>query len=509
MTNLDADVPLDVFPEPLLTFGHGQCLEHPKDGLFLYGPLLDASKPAEIKFGVVGTADGLDRFRRWSAQLRRYIPPFKPNVPHHAAFPGFEAIFHTIWPERAMAEIEVPAEAIRHSVRLSDRHDSVKQTVELFASRIQAYLRREDANPMLWFVVIPEEVHRYGRPKISPPKNERIPSVLKLPAATAKKILRVGSLFPEEMETADLYRYEVNFHHQLKARLLANLAVVQIVRETSLTPEDFIVNGRASRAVQDPATIAWNVATTAFFKAGGKPWKLASVRPGVCYVGLVFKQDGTNPSVGNACCGAQMFLNSGDGLVFRGAVGPWYSEASKEYHLSRAAAAALMKLVVDSYIETNGQPPDELFIHGRARFDDEEWNGFRSAVPSTTNLVGVRIRGTNEIKLYRPDKHPVIRGTAYCAFNRMGYLWTKGFVPRLRTYPGWEVPNPVCIQVDRGEADLRRVMQDVMGLTKVNFNACVFGDGWPVTLKFANAVGEILTAAPVPNLPPLPFRHYI
>lgn len=52
-------------------------------------------------------------------------------------------------------------------------------------------------------------------------------------------------------------------------------------------------------------------------------------------------------------------------------------------------------------------------------------------------------------------------------------------------------------------------MSDVMGLTKVNFNACVFADGLPVTLKFADAVGDILTAAPVGDLPPLPFRHYI
>jgi hypothetical protein len=26
----------------------------------------------------------------------------------------------------------------------------------------------------------------------------------------------------------------------------------------------------------------------------------------------------------NACCGAQMFLGSGEGVVFKGAVGPWY-----------------------------------------------------------------------------------------------------------------------------------------------------------------------------------------
>jgi len=47
------------------------------------------------------------------------------------------------------------------------------------------------------------------------------------------------------------------------------------------------------------------------------------VRPVVCYVGLVFKNDETPAQVGEACCAAQMFLDSGDGLVFRGALGPW------------------------------------------------------------------------------------------------------------------------------------------------------------------------------------------
>ena len=90
---------------------------------------------------------------------------------------------------------------------------------------------------------------------------------------------------------------------------------------------------------------------------------------------------------------------------------------------------------------------------------------------------------------------PVLRGTAYLSTKQKGYLWTKGFIPRLDTYPGWEVPNPLLIEIHRGEADLLRVMTDVMGLTKINFNTCQFADGQPVTLKFADAVGEILTAA--------------
>jgi hypothetical protein len=37
------------------------------------------------------------------------------------------------------------------------------------------------------------------------------------------------------------------------------------------------------------------------------------------------------------------------------------------------------------------------------------------------------------------------------------------------------------------------------------------GDGLPVTRRFADAIGEILTAAPESDIPetPLPFRHYI
>ena len=81
---------------------------------------------------------------------------------------------------------------------------------------------------------------------------------------------------------------------------------------------------------------------------------------------------------------------------------------------------------------------------------------------------------------------------------------------RLQTYAGREVPGPLSIEIARGHADIEQVMGDVLALTKLNYNACIYGDGVPVTLRFADAVGEILTAAPRrEDLPPLPFRYYI
>lgn len=496
-------------PEPLLSFGFGQQMEHPKDGLFLFGPLADNVNPAEMRIGIIGTADGIACFHEWTNRIRGHIPSANHEAAHHASWPGFQAVFDTKWPETALVELTVDKDELSKAIRIENRHEAIYKAVSIFEEPIKRNLRQNEAPPAVWFVVIPEEVHRYGRPKSSIPKAERGQSTSLFNRKTARKIMQTGSLFEEERVAADLYRFDLNFHHQLKARLLDKQVVLQIVRDTTLTPERFVVEGRQIRTPQDPATVAWNLCTTAFFKASGKPWRLASVRPGVCYVGLVFKKDETAPETGNACCGAQMFLDSGDGVVFRGAVGPWYSKVGEEFHLSQEKAAELMKLVVDAYADMHGKPPSELFIHGKTRFNNDEWAGFCSVVPETTNLVGVRIRSTGDLKLYRHGKKPVLRGTAMMVSERRGYLWTKGFTPRLDTYPGWETPNPLNIELTRGTADLRQVMIDILGLTKVNFNACVFADGLPVTLKFADAVGEILTAAPVQDLPPLPFRHYI
>jgi hypothetical protein len=103
----------------------------------------------------------------------------------------------------------------------------------------------------------------------------------------------------------------------------------------------------------------------------------------------------------------------------------------------------------------------------------------------------------------------VLRGLAHIISHRKAYLWTKGWTPRLQTYPGREVPNPLSVEISKGIAPIETVLQDIVSLTKLNFNTCIFGDGVPITLKFANAVGEILTAGPITGVPPLPFSHYI
>jgi hypothetical protein len=498
---------IKIVDEPKLEFGYKQKLEDPRNGLFLFGPLVDHRKPAQIRAGVVGTQQGVSIFRSWLQRVNSYIPAPKQGVAHQFAFPGFEAAFRTSWPSNPVVELAISATDIGNSIRQSDRHKAIYDTVTLFERAIRTQLRNDDLQVDVWFVVIPDEVWRLGRPLSRLDKSEAIYSTRSLGSRVARRLFREPSLFAEEMEAAEIYRYELNFHHQLKARLIRSRAVVQVVRESTLMVVDVDDPGR--RRLQDAATVAWNLCTTAYFKSGGRPWKLANVRDGVCYVGIVFKINTVDPTRGNACCGAQMFLDSGDGLVFKGAVGPWYSNETREFHLPREEARSLMTHLLRSYYEEHKREPIELFIHGRTRFNDAEWSGFREAVPPHINLVGVRITRSQDMKLFGPERIPLLRGSSYKLNSYRALLWTSGYIPSLDTYPGRETPNPLLIEIARGEAELDTVINDVMGLTKVNFNACLYSDGLPVTLRFADAVGEILTAAPVPEGAPLPFRHYI
>jgi hypothetical protein len=104
---------------------------------------------------------------------------------------------------------------------------------------------------------------------------------------------------------------------------------------------------------------------------------------------------------------------------------------------------------------------------------------------------------------------PVIRGTFWRVNDRAGYLYASGFKPRLATYDGWETPLPLRIDVQHGQADVEQVAADILGLTKLNYNACRLGDSQPVTVGFSHAVGEILISNPTVTHRRPNFKYYI
>jgi hypothetical protein len=505
--------------EPTLEFRYGQQLAYTRDGLYLYGPVDAGTSPRPVRYGAIGTKAGVDRLCRWAREVSRFIdvPPRRRGAkalePHHVPFPGFSEAFHSTWsdtPARVISDIE-EADLLRR-MRIENRNEAIKSVVDTFVERLVAERKRAEDPPNFWYVVIPEFVYELGRPNSIVPKGEREPGSIVISERAAKRLDREPTLFGLDEEQAEVYKYERHFRRQLKARLLDHEIVTQIVRESTLTPFDFLkTNGQPKRKVEDPATIAWKLGASSYYKSGGRPWQIANVRPGVCYVGLVYKRKDDGPNPEHSVCAAQMFLSDGEGVVFRGALGPWFHPERREFHLDRDAAAKLVSTVLAEYRKAHGRDPAELFIHAKSSFSDDEWAGFCDASNGTsTNLVGVQIAdGWDQLKLFRNGAYPVIRGTAMVTNPRSAFLCTSGFVPRLDTYMGPDTPNPLLVNVRRGDAPLAIVMSDVLALTKINFNTCLFNDREPVTIRFADAIGDILVAAPLQREPMLPFKFYI
>ena len=500
---------LTYLEEPTLEFGHGQSVEDPRDGLTLFGPL-DEGKPYGIRAGVIGTRDGVKRFSRWVASLSAPILESEGNLvrPH---FPGFEAAFGIPWSATPSVVREISGRELSEVLRISDGNLRVFKAVSMYADKIAEVSRNEDAGVDIWFVVIPDEVYEYGRPESRVEPSTRIVPENRLSRSYVRQMQTNYTLFAEDVDLAEPYHYKVHFRDQIKARFLNNPVPIQVVRESTVARNDFLDSrGNPKRQLDAESAVAWNLSCSTFYKVGGRPWKLGAVRRGVCYVGMAFKEQTVAVGGdGNACCAAQMFLDSGDGVVFKGAVGPWHNSTRGDFHLSRAAARDLMEMAVSSYKDRMGTAPEQVFVHGKVRFDDDEWNGFVDGAGNASEVVGVYMRESRDLKLFRKGRYPVMRGLAQIWDGRSGHLWTNGFIPRLGTYPGWEVPWALYVEVSRGDCEIEVVLRDVLALTKLNYNTCIYGDGMPVTLRFADAVGDVLTAGPLGDIPPLAFRYYI
>ena len=494
--------------EPKLTFGFNQKIEDPRDGLTLFGTYTNKSHYGQIRVGIIGVKKQREAVKKYLKLLHKPIQSSEKDIAR-PYFPGLEATFGIEINIDNIQEIDINEKEISKFLHYTDGHQRVFNLTSLFADKLKKYLNEEHIPVSVWFVAISDDIYQYGKNKSSIPKSEEN---VNIGLSKKNRNPEVLFLFDDMNEQKEAYDYEINFHNQLKAKLLSQKVVTQIIRESTISYETIWTDEKkiSRERIFDTAK-AWNIATSLYYKSGGLPWKLGEVRKEVCYLGLVYKQIDASIDKRNACCAAQMFLDSGDGMVFRGAIGPWYNPKTKEFHISKKDASELLTMSLEAFKEKSetDEYPNEIFIHSKTLFDDEEWEGFIEATTGKCKIIGVRIKDDNTFKLYREFSYCIPRGTTLLVTENLAYLWTKGFIPRLETQIGLETPNPLSVEIIRGVADIETVCKDVLALTKLNYNSCIFADGSPVTLRFADSIGEVLTAGKDIKSEVLPFKHYV
>lgn len=290
----------------------------------------------------------------------------------------------------------------------------------------------------------------------------------------------------ERKETADT---DHDFHNALKGKSMEFNIPIQLLLYSTI--KDFLPHGDSTRTkTQEPATVAWNFGTAIYYKANGKPWRLAKLHDDTCYVGISFFHNLLSPDRNVQTSMAQVFTHNGEGIVLRG-TDVVEDERTKEMHLSQKQARELMIDALSKYEERAKRDPRRVVIHKTTRFSDDEKAGFDTAIGSKAKDY-VTINRRTVFRFLRTGNYPVLRGTMVHLTANQCVLFTSGYIPRTRTYPGSRIPEPLLISRE-GDSELKEVCKEIMGLTKLNWNTTAFATSLPITLEFALKVGRVLS----------------
>jgi hypothetical protein len=492
---------LAVFNEPQLEFADGGLLEHPRDGLTLFGPADSKGAEKPVCYGIIGTKNGIAAFHDFVRTMSRPVltDDYLDEIlwPH---FPGFEEVFHARLPTEPAWITELDALVLKDAATERDDHKRVFGVTSLYLGGMAAAKETKHA-PGFFVIVVPDFVFMTCRPlsRFQGGHGQRV--------GKREQRLRAQILDFFETYEPEQYAWSLDFRCQIKARAMELGTPIQIIRESTLRLPVAERRGGGGRQLTPLSDRAWNLSTTLYYKSGGIPWKLRDVHDGVCHVGISFKDTDTNGIVSSA---AQLFAHDGDGLVVPGDDGNWSSQRTGEYHLDKENAQRLLLNTLNAYKSHHGEKLTEIFLHSRSAVSAEEFEGYQAACPAGVKLAAVRVAPERMgLRLYRAGTQPVLRGTFWQVSPRRGFLWASGFKPRLRAWDGSGVPQPLCIDVQHGEADVAAVAKDVFALTKLNYNCCGLGESQPVTTRFASLVGEILASNRNDRKHRPEFKYYI
>jgi len=378
-------------------------------------------------------------------------------------------------------------------IRSESRDLVVEAATRLIGDRLRALAERS-TRPDLVIVALPTELEEFA----SSPRHRRRARVPDLIIPAHPQLFLFGDDTRRPSDEPPLAR---TLHRALKAEAMR--AGVQLPIQIAW-PRTF--NGGDD--VQDDATRAWNFWVASYYKAGGCPWQISTLRADTCYVGISFYRPmGDIGSLQTSM--AQVFSHRGDGMVLRGQTFNWNSRRMGEPHVPRDHARDLLRDVLVQYRTHMQMDPVRLVIHKTSSFSKDEIAGFEDALDNIRFRDFVSIDGGSRLRFLRQGEEPPLRGTVIEVAPRTHALFTSGYVPFLQVYPGFRVPVPLIVRHDHGDDSPTMVMTEILGLTKLNWNSASFATREPITLDFARDVGRILSELPNGIQPATSYRFYM
>ena len=467
----------EFFHEPELEFGTGRHIDI-KFGLMNYGPFdFDNSlAPKKIKLGIVGTPETIEGVAAWLEKCRDGISAKQSKRPNlFPRFPGFgeEMSLCADFVLDDQLQRAIPQNYFDELCQGPKTDEVLQKIAQLYLAELE-YLAEKATTVDVFVCAFPFVLVQF----LEQDEEE------------------VGGDVDETQESVAISPKFI-LHDLLKAQAMRFRKPTQIIRPSTyderkqLKPKTTSEN---KRQLQDEATRAWNLYTALYYKAGGTPWRLAHTPSelSACYVGVSFYKSLDETRLLTST--AQVFNERGEGVILRGGTAQ-ISKDDKQIHLSAEDAYNLLKNALQIYQNEHKNFPARVVIHKSSKHNTDEIAGFSNALrayfiePGLADFVSVTRSST---RLFRGNRYPPLRGTFFDMGGESFVLYTKGSVDFFSTYPGLYVPRPLGFRCDCAAETSSFLAQEILALTKMNWNNTQFDGGQPITLRCARQVGQIL-----------------
>lgn len=466
---------LTTLAEPLLEFGTGTHI-CPRTGIEHMGVYdkRDELRRTELRIGVVGRGEGVDLLDEWLERCRVGLERKKESKLLNL-FRGFGGInqnygFLTKLINSSQYTRTLKKSDITEIVRMTSRVDRIDRAVDLYYEQIRFLAENRAVDVII--CVMPNEMF--------------------------------DSVTTADNDDSDEDELEHNFRRILKAKSMHLGTPLQLIREKT------ILITKLAGDQQDPATKAWNFCTTLYYKGNRTiPWRLVedTAKLRSCYIGIGFYKSRDGATISSSL--AQVFDEFGHGIILRGTPVS-IDKKNRHPYLDEEQAYELLRDALDEYDRALEHMPARIVIHKSSYFRDSERAGFLRALDEKAirSKDFVAITDT-EIRLFGNRDYPPKRGTLLTISETEGVLYTRGAVDFYKTYPGMYVPKPLKITVYEQDSSLESLCDEILGLTKMNWNNTQMDGRLPITLECARKIGDIIKYVSPTEKPQVSYSFYM
>ena len=253
--------------------------------------------------------------------------------------------------------------------------------------------------------------------------------------------------------------------------------------------------------------IRWWLSLALYVKSMRTPWVLSSLDSDTAFVGLGISLDRKAEKGNQVILGCSHLYNAqGQGLQFRLSKieNPMFRHrnAFMSYDDARRVGETIRQL----FWESRFRLPGRVVIHKLTPFLNDERKGLQAGLSGVKEVDLLEIHVDSALRYLssvpqqngtlKVDGYPVKRGTLLKLDRDSALLWVHGVSrainPRLNYYQGKRrIPAPLVIRRHSGRSDLTMVGDEILGLSKMNWNSFDLYTKLPATVESSKQIARI------------------